>query len=387
MNRRCRNQKKERKGTVLVFLTVLMIPLLALVAFSVDLGCLVVARTELQRSADAAASAGIWELISEDALSGNQNHAVTFGNVRQVSYNYAFENQVFQSSPKVDSNTSNVSTGDIVIGSIEDPSDSDASMEFYDPDDYNAVKVRVVRKENQNGEVPFFFGRLFGLESREMEAEATAVLLKNIGGFRTPYDGSNVLLLPFALDKTTWDDMLEGNGQDNWTWDAELGQVVSGPDGVLEVNLFPQGTGSPGNRGTVDIGGSNNSTNDIARQILYGISESDLEQMGGSVELDENGELSLNGDTGISAGVKDELESIIGDPRIIPIFDEVNGPGNNAQYEIVAFAGVRITEVKLTGKMSSKRVIIQPANVVAKGAISGSTQQSFFVYSPPWILR
>lgn len=387
MNRRCRNHKSERKGTVLVFLTVLLIPLLALVAFSIDLGCLVVARTELQRSADAAASAGIWELISEEALSGNQNLAVTHGNVRQVSYDFAYDNQVFKSSPKVDANPSNVTTGDIVIGTIEDPSDVNASMEFYDPADYNAVKVRVVRKANQNGEVPFFFGRLFGMESRAMEAEATAILLKNIGGFKTPYDGSNVLMLPFALDKTTWEAMLAGEGQDNWTWDAELGQVVSGPDGVLEVNLFPQGTGSPGNRGTVDIGGSNNSTNDIARQIVHGISECDLEQMGGSVELDENGELSLNGDTGISAGVKDELESIIGDPRIIPIFNIVTGPGNNAQYEITAFAGVRITEVKLTGKMSSKRVMIQPANIVAKGAISGSTQQSFFVYSPPWLLR
>ena len=106
-----------------------------------------------------------------------------------------------------------------------------------------------------------------------------------------------------------------------------------------------------------------------------------------AVKLDENGELELNGDTGISAGVKDELESIKGEPRIIPIFRTVTGPGNNAQYTIVCFAGVRILEVKLTGKMSSKRVIIQPAPMVAKGGIAGSGQTSQFVYSPVWLVR
>ena len=80
-------------------------------------------------------------------------------------------------------------------------------------------------------------------------------------------------------------------------------------------------------------------------------------------ELDENGELSLNGDTGISAGVKDELVSIKGEPKVIPIFTQVNGPGNNATYTIVKFVGIRIMDVKLTGNMNGKRVIIQPASI------------------------
>ena len=77
----------------------------------------------------------------------------------------------------------------------------------------------------------------------------------------------------------------------------------------------------------------------------------------------------MNGDTGISAGVKDELESIKGKPRIVPIFSQVTGPGNNAMYTIIHFAGVRIMEVKLTGKQSGKRVMAQPANVIARGGI------------------
>ena len=163
-----------------------------------------------------------------------------------------------------------------------------------------------------------------------------------------------------------------GNASDNWRWNAATKTITAGSDGVLEVNLFPQGTGSPGNRGTVDIGSSNNSTADIARQIVYGISPSDLAHHGGSLIWTTDGELELNGDTGISAGVKDELDSIKGKPRLIPIFSTVVGPGNNAQYTIVHWAGIRIMDVKLTGSMNQKRVIVQPAPMVVSGAIAST---------------
>ena len=184
--------------------------------------------------------------------------------------------------------------------------------------------------------------------------------------------------------------MKNGVGTDDWTWDSDAGQVTAGSDNILEINLYPQGTGAPGNRGTVDIGSSNNSTADIARQITDGVNPSDLAYHGGELKLDSSGELYLNGDTGISAGVKDELASVIGRPSIIPIFEQVSGNGNNATYKIVEFAGVRITEVKLTGNMNSKRVIIQPANVLTEGVIfddTASPTSSTYIYSHVWLVR
>jgi hypothetical protein len=180
---------------------------------------------------------------------------------------------------------------------------------------------------------------------------------------------------------------LNSSGTDSWCYNPETKTVTAGADGVKEVNLFPQGTGSPGNRGTVDIGSSNNSTADLARQIVSGISPADLAHLGGSIQF-TNGELHLNGDTGISAGVKDELASIIGKPRIIPIFSSVTGNGNNADYTIVKFVGVRILDVKLTGSMSSKRLTIQPCNVVMKGGIyQQGASHSQYVHSPVWLVR
>jgi len=152
--------------------------------------------------------------------------------------------------------------------------------------------------------------------------------------------------------------------------------VSNGSDGFYECNLYPQGTGSPGNRGTVDIGGQNNSTADLSRQVRHGISRQDFLDLGKPLEFDQNGILTLNGDTGISAGIKDDLASIIGQKRMIPIYNTVSGNGNNAMYTIVRFEGVRILDVKLTGSMTTKRVTIQPAKMIARYAIL-STQGGF----------
>ena len=110
------------------------------------------------------------------------------------------------------------------------------------------------------------------------------MILNDIEGFKVPNDGSNLDILPFALDLQTWNDLRAGVGNDNLCWDAENDRVVVGTDSVLECNLYPEGTGPPGNRGTVDIGGINNSTQDIERQILHGISANDMAQMGGELK-------------------------------------------------------------------------------------------------------
>jgi hypothetical protein len=373
---------RHRSGNVLVLTLILMIALMGMLAFAVDLGYLNVVRTELQRSADAAAIAGAWRLIDTNGPSAVTSSETLSGYAASNATYYAAVNNSLRLSPAL-------GEGDLTIGYIADPAAESIEIDTVSKIQPNAVKVRVRRDNSQNGEVPLFFARVLGFDATSSQAEATAIVIKNIKGFQIAQNGENLDLLPFALDEDTWNDMLDGGGSDAWRWNSSTETVQAGSDGVREINLYPQGTGSPGNRGTVDIGSSNNSTRDISRQIVDGISPSDLEYLGGKLEFDSHGELELNGDTGISAGVKDELASIVGEPRIIPIFRSVSGPGNNAQYVIVKFVGIRIVDVSLTGKMSSKRVIIQPANILVRGAIPSNSPvpTSQFVYSPAWLIR
>jgi hypothetical protein len=304
---------------------------------------------------------------------------------------YAATNAVTNSPMNVDYNTSNDVGGDVVFGYVSDLDSGADTFLTNDPNKFNAVKVRVRKDSSLNGEVPYFFARVFGMEGQMLRADATAAIVRDVAGFQAPADGSNIDLLPYALDLQTWCSWMAGSGSDDFAWDPEQKTVSAGNDGKLEINLYPQGTGSPGNRGTVDIGGANNSTNDIARQIVDGISPQDMQALndsGRSLEFDACGKLDLNGDTGISAGVKDELASIIGQPRVIPVFSQVMGPGNNAEYTIVKWIGIRIMEVKLTGPMSKKRLTIQTAPIVVKGVIPSPTSgASANVYSPVVLVK
>jgi hypothetical protein len=349
---------------------------------------LLVEKAELQRSADAAALAAAWELADEGMFKGDPYLSAAMTDARGMASQFASVNDVGTINPVVDTNLSNSLDGDVVIGYLANWSDPDAELDTTNPSKFNAVRVRVYRSSVRNGLVPSFFARVLGVSGFTAQGEATAALSSHITGFRTPKDGDNLDILPYALDEETWNDLEAGLTPDNWCWDEATGAISPHGDGIREVNLFPQGTGSPGNRGTVDIGSNNNSTADIARQIVDGISPADLAHHGGKLELDANGELELNGDTGISAGVKDELESIIGDPRIIPIFRSVEGPGNNAIYTIVKFCGVRIMDVKLTGNMDQKRVTIQPCPIVSEGAVYGDDAgTSSMVFTPVTLVR
>jgi Flp pilus assembly protein TadG len=376
-----RRNSRIRRGNILVMTALLMTAMVALLAFAVDLGYVYAVRAELQRSADSAAIAAAWELIDKDGPAGNETTTGLTSSAATIASQYAGLNHVGSQSPTLASN-------DVTVGYMTDPSSpSEPIMTTPTGKLPNAVQVRVQRTSEQNGQINFFFAKALGFNQSSADAQATAAFLSGFSGFKAPADGSNLNILPFALDETTWNN-LQTSGTDSWCYNPETKTVCAGCDNLKEVNLFPQGTGSSGNRGTIDIGSTNNSTADIARQIVDGITPADLAHLGGTIQFNGAGELHLNGDTGISAGVKDELTSIIGKPRIIPIFRSVTGPGNNADYTIVKFVGVRVLDVKLTGSMSSKRVTIQPCNVVMKGGIyqqgASSTQ---YVHSPVWLVR
>ena len=380
--RRNRNSRNQRRGNILVLSAVMMVMVMAFVAFALDLGSVCVARGELQRCADSAAMAAAWDLINNDpALTGSSNYTTLKNNSRAKATQYALWNKVLSASPAVPN-------ADVEVGVMTDPTAENATINTTSTYVPNAVRVTVRRTSGTNGAINFAFGRVLGKFSQEAEAQATAAMITNFGGFRTPADGSNLELLPIALDDESLQNLLDGNGPDGHSWDPVTKTVSEGSDGIRELNLYPQGGLTAGNRGTVDIGSAANSTEVIADQVVNGISAEDLAYHGGELKFDANGKLNLNGDTGISAGIADELASIIGKPRFIPVFTQVISPGNNANFTITKFVGIRIMEVKLTGANSAKKVMIQPCNIMAKGGIpAAATETSYFMYSPVWLVK
>lgn len=379
---------KKRRGVSFALVVVSLVMMMGMASMTVDIGMMYRARNEAQACADAAAMAAAWRLMDQNRLRGSSYVTSVNDAARQTAVDYARQNPIINDAPTLDANSGNSTMGDVVLGRLVNPNNANEPMDFSTPSNYNAVHVFVHRDEVRNGPIDLFFAAAFGHQTAEVSASATAAFYDGVVGWNVNDTTGNAGLLPIALHRDAWNALLAGTltTGDIYTYTSTTGSVSGGPDGILELNLFP-GAGTnqlpPGNFGTVDIGSENNSTNAISNQILYGISESDLAYHGGSLELGADGTIMLNGDTGLSAALKDALTSIIGKSRAIPIFDQVAGSGDNAEFRVVGFVGIRILDVKLTGAMNSKKVIIQPAYVLDDSVIVGENSgQSSFVYKP-----
>ncbi|HOA75533.1 MAG TPA: TadG family pilus assembly protein [Phycisphaerae bacterium] len=397
----------RRRGAAAAAVAVTGTVLIAFAALAIDMGVFYNTRIEAQRSADAGALAGAWKLLGDERVKGATGVATLVDQARQAAAEVAGLNEVFKAGPQVDLNVANAAGGDIILGRLDNPSNlAEPLATAVDPSEFNSVSVLVRRDNVRNGPIPFFFGQIFGFRNKDMSARAVATARNTIAGYRVTNKTGNAQLLPFTVHVDAWNGLLNGTVTtgDNFRYDPVTKTVSPGSDGIYEINMYPgagngQGNGKkpkessdgqlpPGNFGTVDIGAANNSTADISRQIRYGISAADLAHLGGELRFNNDGKIYLNGDTGLSAAVKDDLEAIKGQPRAIPLFTHVSGPGNNATYTIVAFAGIRVMDVKLTGSMSSKAVIVQPAVVVDDAVIVEDVNvPSYFVYYPPSLVR
>ena len=390
---RVRRAKYVRRASVIVTVSVSLTVVLGFTALAIDVAYLHTALAEMRAAADAAAMAGTGALLTDERLKGSAQLAAVMAESRSASAAYVQANPVLGQGLNIDTNGGNAPGGDLVIGHLDDPTNRTAPLTFNDPFAFNTVQVSLRHDDSQNPTILLNFARIFGRSSSSLGVTATATAEDGVVGFEINDAGGTADVLPIALHVTPWHDLLTHGvtgSNDNYTYDPDTHQVYPGPDGLPELNLYPgAGTGQlpPGNFGTVDIGSPNNSTSDIARQILYGVNESDLAYFGGRLELGEDGTLLLNGDTGLSAGIKDELAAIIGEPRTIPIFNNVSGPGNNAQFTVINFAGIRIMYVKLTGPMKNKQVIIQPAVVVDESFVTSDSGSSYFLYRPVTLCR
>jgi len=369
--------RKATSGVIAVAVAVFLVVMVALAAFVVDVGHWYAVRGELQNSADAGAIAAAQRLVSQELVAANTNYSQLLEAAREAARTFARYNKVELSGPELDPAT------DITFGHIGDLSDPTSFEATDDPILINAVRVRVRKAAGWNDPAASFFSRIWGYSGVSMSRQATAIISSSVVGFRVNDEIGYAKLLPFALKLSDWNSLLNGEGTDDWSWDAGSGQAVYGTgDGILEMSLYPLENVCAGNFGTIDIGNPNNSTADLRRQISSGVTQEDLDYMGGQFALGPDGTLAVNGDTGVSTAVGSDLEGIIGQPRVVPLYSDVSGQGNNATYTVVGFAGIRIMGVYLTGPLAERRVVVQPAVVVDQSAMIGETpSQSSYVFS------
>jgi hypothetical protein len=176
-------------------------------------------------------------------------------------------------------------------------------------------------------------------------------------------------------------DLYSASQPDNDT--SPPNNVTTGGDGVPEfINVYPNDN-SPGNFGLVSIGPPATNVGPFQSWIHNGAAPSDLSYFGtNGLQATPSNPAICAGGPGLKSELCSDLASIVGQPRIVPLFSSYSGSGSDATYTIVGFAGITI--VAATGSGSGIQVTVQPMAVTDLTATTGSGSGSSFVYpSPP----
>ncbi len=203
----------DRSGAIAVLTAVLLVPLIGMLAFSIDVGYLLKKRAELQRSADAAALAAVQDLIPDPF--GNQNLDAVRATLRS-----------YTSSNVTDVAGFTVLDSDIKIGRF-DPATVYSDFTILDDGVFDTVRVTLRRDGSANSPIPLLFGGIFGMVDSEVSATATAVLQKAT----TLRPGAGVL--PFSIPESEWSCNEPGRNMEHlrqrqngeWLWRRDPGQL------------------------------------------------------------------------------------------------------------------------------------------------------------------
>jgi hypothetical protein len=267
----------RRPGAVAPLTALLLVFLMALVAFAIDIGYLVLVQGELESAADATALAGASQIFDRDELRGAPNQSDEMAAVRAEAVKFAQKNRAGGVNLLLDRNESNDLQGDIVAGYLANPKDYGSTLQFnsgnpptpFSPpllfwlppvtnpqipfitppsvnttyQSYNSVQTRVQRSAARNGSLRLFFAPVLGHSTFDLAATATATYEDNIKGFKIyPNGPPNSKLLPFAMDVNTYGAIASGlSGFDLWSYDAPLPPPPRGPayaDRVHFVDLL-----------------------------------------------------------------------------------------------------------------------------------------------------
>lgn len=199
----------DRRGVAAGLIVLMLFAFVGMAALSVDLGILLAARTEAQRSADAGALSGA---LSLKEVPGDIDRA------RQMAIASANANRVHGVS------------NDVLTGDVD--------VELTD----ERVRVRVIRSAIRNSAIANLFARVLGFETSDISAEAAAHVAI-AGGVNCP--------LPFALVDRWWEASSNDLASQADDYDPLAGDVYNeGPRGDVVGPTLPTGYGEA-DRGTI----------------------------------------------------------------------------------------------------------------------------------------
>lgn len=384
----------HRRGAIIPLVAILTVFLLGMAAFALDIGFIQVARSEAQNASDSAALAGLSKMIEllQKAPIINGTPSQTLADLDLAKA----EAILFSGKNKIAGTSVDLLTSEVEIGFMTDPANLSSDvldLSGWPARPYNTIRITVNRDSaHTGGPLSLFLGGLFGKSTANIQATATAAMKTGIPQVSGNQNGFFGGLLPFAFPVNQWNALLAAQNPGDVVVDGTTvtlsddltsttsGSAQVGADGKLEAKMFPSGTTS-GNYGTINftLTKFNNSTSTLEDLIVNGPEQSQWTDLPTILGANMNNPVPVNGDPGLSAGVESAVQSILGKPRVLPLYNSVSGSGNNSYYSIVGFVSVTIVDVNLSG--NNKYIKIQPS-VIKQKELIGANQRINFSITP-----
>lgn len=344
------------------FAALMLVFLLGMVAFAIDMGYIVVTRTDLQNAADAAALAGA--SVLDDAyvnylLPGQTSSAkatilsTALSNARTKAKLYATYNAA--------GNVKSLSLldADIEFGSVNASGVYSSSYTGFP----NTIKVILRRDANANGTLPLFIAPVVGTNTATLTATASATIYTGtLNNLSTDSSG----MLPVAYDVGHWNTFVS-TGKD------PDGNTSLASDGSPQLQVYPS-VKYKGNFGLLSLDSSHVGASTISNWIASGLSQDDINSLTAAhlIPLSQHSANTWDwtGDNGFKASNVMDVNQHTNETYILPLYQAKNssssdyeagvGQGSHYYYDIVQFVAVKI----MYTSDRNRNVIVQPASMV-----------------------
>lgn len=157
------DRRNNRRGNALVLMVLFLVPLMAFLALSIDVGLLAIARTQCQDATDLAALAGARTLNGNTANGANNNYSA----VTPAALQAATANKVLWSA--LQSSQLTVNIGRYTYNTTSQQFEG----QFPGPSTDNWSLVQAITTANVTGSLPF--SKVLGVSIPSMQTKATAV--------------------------------------------------------------------------------------------------------------------------------------------------------------------------------------------------------------------
>jgi Flp pilus assembly protein TadG len=391
----CRLERPRRRAAVAPLMALLLIPLLAMMAFAIDIGYIDVTQADLQNAADAAALAGAEQLMGDSNnlngyvqynLAGQTNQSTILttaeANAKTAAKNFASYNNAGGVSSLV------LNDSDIEFGF------TDASGKYTAAPTYtgfpNTVKVTLRRDSQANGPLALFFAPVIGTPSITLQAKAAATIYTGTVDSFNSNPSQPIHILPMTYDVNAWNNFLAtGQGPD--------GSTDTAANGAPQLQVYPS-LKDTGNFGELSLDQGNDGASTISGWISNGVSASDLANEFSANLLPLSAHDSTKWDWKGNPGLKDSTihttANYVGQSFLLPLFTPYSpdpnyaagtGDGSHYYYNIVQFVGVTLTTV------DNQSIHVQPTGLIDPNLIlktstvvpAGTTSSVVTTYATP----